>query len=199
MDLWKQNLLTCASAAVVAFEILSVWSCALGETMVSLLETVSKIVSGTPRTDVVTLRWLSELENITWSYRYCLLRRCTFYSVTFFFLWLYSPILGHGRLHETFRFISVTRSRRVSRTPWTGDQLVARHLLTGPGDCDDDGEDGGMNGFGRGNRSTRRNPAPTPLCPPHIPDSGANPGRRGRKPATNRFSYGAAMYIYSTF
>jgi hypothetical protein len=28
-----------------------------------------------------------------------------------------------------------------------------------------DGEVGGMNGFGRGNRSTRRKPAPTPLCP----------------------------------
>jgi hypothetical protein len=25
-----------------------------------------------------------------------------------------------------------------------------------------------MNGFGRGNRSTRRKPAPTPLCPPLI-------------------------------
>jgi hypothetical protein len=26
----------------------------------------------------------------------------------------------------------------------------------------------------------------------HLPDSGANPGRRSGKPATNRFSYGAA-------
>jgi hypothetical protein len=34
-----------------------------------------------------------------------------------------------------------------------------------PGDCED-GEFGGMNG--RGNRSTRRKPAPTPLCPPQI-------------------------------
>jgi hypothetical protein len=31
-----------------------------------------------------------------------------------------------------------------------GDQLVARTLLTAPGDCDDDGEVCGMNGFGRG-------------------------------------------------
>jgi hypothetical protein len=29
-----------------------------------------------------------------------------------------------------------------------GDQLVARPLLTAPGDCDDDGEVGGMNGYG---------------------------------------------------
>jgi hypothetical protein len=62
--------------------------------------------------------------------------------------WLYSPILGLGRLHKIFRFISVTRSRTVGRTPWTGGQLVARPLLTAPGDCDD-GEVGGMNGFGR--------------------------------------------------
>jgi hypothetical protein len=51
--------------------------------------------------------------------------------VSFFFpLWLYSLILGLGRLHETCRFISVTRSRTVSRTPWTSEQLVARPLLT---------------------------------------------------------------------
>jgi hypothetical protein len=28
----------------------------------------------------------------------------------------------------------------------------------------------------------------------HLPDPGANPGRRGGKPATNRFSYDAAYY-----
>jgi hypothetical protein len=27
----------------------------------------------------------------------------------------------------------------------------------------------------------------------HLPDLGANLGRRGEKPATNRFSYGAAL------
>jgi hypothetical protein len=96
-----------------------------------------------------------------------------------FFLLLYSPILGLGRLHETFRFISVTRSRTVGRTPWTGDRLVARPLLTAPGDCDD-GEVDGMNGFGRGNRSTRREPAPTPLCPQQIPL--ARPGREHGPP-----------------
>jgi hypothetical protein len=85
----------------------------------------------------------------------------------FSFLLLYNPILGLGRLHETFRFMSVTRPRTVSMTPWTGDQLVARHLLTAPADCDD--EVCGINGFGRGNRSTRKKPAPTPLCPPQVP------------------------------
>jgi hypothetical protein len=29
----------------------------------------------------------------------------------------------------------------------------------------------------------------------HLPDPGANPGRRGAKPATNRFSYGAAVCL----
>jgi len=45
MALWKQNLLTCAVAAAVAFEILSLWSYALHEMMAPLPETVLKIVS----------------------------------------------------------------------------------------------------------------------------------------------------------
>jgi hypothetical protein len=58
----------------------------------------------------------------------------------------------------------------------------------------DDGEIGGM--IGRGNRSTRRKPAPVPLCPPQIPHAcpDANPGRRGGKPETNRMSYGTARF-----
>jgi hypothetical protein len=51
-------------------------------------------------------------------------------------------------------------------------------------DDDDYGAVGGMR-IGRGNRSTRRKPAPVPL--------GSNPGRRGGKPATNRLSYGMAQ------
>jgi hypothetical protein len=59
-----------------------------------------------------------------------------------FFLWLCSPIFGLLRLHKNFRFISVTRSRTAGWTPWTGDQAVARPVLTAPGDCDYDGEVG---------------------------------------------------------
>jgi hypothetical protein len=33
----------------------------------------------------------------------------------------------------------------------------------------DNGEIGGM--IGKGNRSTQRNPAPVPLCPPQTPDA----------------------------
>jgi hypothetical protein len=49
-------------------------------------------------------------------------------TVPFFSLWLCSPNPGLGRLHETLSFTSVTRSTTVGRTPWTGDQLVARPL-----------------------------------------------------------------------
>jgi hypothetical protein len=40
-------------------------------------------------------------------------------------------------------------------------------IVPAPGDCND-GEFGGMK-IGRGNRSTRRKPAPAPLCPSQIP------------------------------
>jgi hypothetical protein len=61
-------------------------------------------------------------------------------------------------------------------------------------DEDDCGAIGEMK-IGRGNRSTRRKPAPAPFCPPKIPHDhtrARTPGRRGGKPATNRVSYGAA-------
>jgi hypothetical protein len=51
--------------------------------------------------------------------------------------------------------------------------------VSAPGDCED-GEVGGMNGFGRGNQSTLRKPAPMPLCPPQIPL--ARPGREPGPP-----------------
>jgi hypothetical protein len=50
------------------------------------------------------------------------------YIFLFVFLLVLQLNSGLGRLHETFRFTSVTRSRTVGRTPWTGDQLVARPL-----------------------------------------------------------------------
>jgi hypothetical protein len=44
-----------------------------------------------------------------------------------------------------------------------GTASTNRHIVPAPGDYDD-GEFGGM--IGRGNRYTRRKPAPVPLCPP---------------------------------
>jgi hypothetical protein len=60
------------------------------------------------------------------------------------------------------------------------------------GDC---GEIGGIK-ISRGNRSTRRIPAPAPLLSvtkSHMTRPGLNPGCRGGKPATNCLSYGAAL------
>jgi hypothetical protein len=62
-------------------------------------------------------------------------------------------------------------------------------------DDDDYGAVGGMR-VGRGNRSTRRKPAPVPLWPPQIPHD-LTWDRRGGKPATNRLSYGTAFYIWT--
>jgi hypothetical protein len=47
-----------------------------------------------------------------------------------------------------------------------GTAATNRPIVPAPGDYDD-GEIGGM--IGRENRSTRRNPAPVPLCPPQTP------------------------------
>jgi hypothetical protein len=69
--------------------------------------------------------------------------------------------------------------------------LLYKPQMTDEDDC---GATGGMK-IGRGNWSTRRKPAPAPLCPPQITHDqtrGRTPGRRGGKPATNRLSYGAA-------
>jgi hypothetical protein len=66
-------------------------------------------------------------------------------------------------------------------------------IVPAPGDYDDR-EIGGMM-IGRGNRSTRRKPAPVAFYPPQTPHAcpDANPGRRGGYPATNRLSYGTAF------
>jgi hypothetical protein len=48
-----------------------------------------------------------------------------------------------------------------------GTSAIYWPIVPAPGDCED-GEFGGMK-IDRGNRSTRRKPAPAPLCPPQIP------------------------------
>jgi hypothetical protein len=70
-------------------------------------------------------------------------------------------------------------------------------IVPAPGDYDD-GVFGGMK-IGTGNRSTRRKPAPAPLCPlqiPHDQTRARTPGRRDGKSATNRLSHGAAICMY---
>jgi hypothetical protein len=49
----------------------------------------------------------------------------------------------------------------------------------------------------RRNRSTRRKPAPVPLCPPQIPQElGSNMGHLGGKPATNHLTYDTALFLF---
>jgi hypothetical protein len=48
-----------------------------------------------------------------------------------------------------------------------GTAATNRPIVPAPGDYYYDGEFGGV--VGRGNLSTRRKPAPVPLCPPQIP------------------------------
>jgi hypothetical protein len=98
-------------------------------------------------------------------------------SSKFFSLWLYSPILYLGRpmkLSVSFRLLALGQSARLLGRVISSSQGFC---VSAPGDCED-GEVGGMNGFGRGNRSTLRKPAPTPLCPPQIPlfRPGCEPG-----------------------
>jgi hypothetical protein len=54
-----------------------------------------------------------------------------------------------------------------------GTTATNRPTVSAPGD--DDGETGGM--IGRGNRSTRRKPAPVPLCPPQTSHAARTPTR----------------------
>jgi hypothetical protein len=76
-----------------------------------------------------------------------------------------------------------------------GTATTSRPIVPAPGDYDD-GEIGGTM-IGRGKRSTRRKPAPAPLCPTQTPHAcpDANPGRRDGKPAPNRLNYGTALSL----
>jgi hypothetical protein len=60
-------------------------------------------------------------------------------------------------------FFLICALRRWVLRPLTG--LLYQPRMIGDGDCE---EICGMN-IGRGNRSTRIEPAPAPVCPPQIP------------------------------
>jgi hypothetical protein len=93
------------------------------------------------------------------------------------------------RLHTRFFYYwwGGTKSLGTAATS----SLLYKPQMIDEGDC---GAIGGMK-IGRGNRSTRRKPAPAPPCTPQIPHDqtrARTSDRRGGKPATNRLSYGAA-------
>jgi hypothetical protein len=77
-----------------------------------------------------------------------------------------------------FLILSGVRLSPLGTVAITG--LLYQPQMIEDGDC---GVVGGMK-IGRGNRSTRRKPAPAPHYPPQIPHD------LTRKPATNRLSYG---------
>jgi hypothetical protein len=77
-------------------------------------------------------------------------------------------------LEEGFRqwwgcalFIFIPIEGGESKLGPLGTAAIYYPIVPAPGDCED-GEFGGMK-IGRGNRSSRRKPAPAPLCPPQIP------------------------------
>jgi hypothetical protein len=77
-----------------------------------------------------------------------------------------------------------------------GDQLVAKDSATCPGDCDDDDEVGGTNAFGRGKPKYSEKTCPDATFSTTNPTCQTRARTRATavwKPATNRFSYGAAQ------
>jgi hypothetical protein len=103
--------------------------------------------------------------------------------------------------------IRIKREIRIFFILWGGTKSLGTAATSGllykPQMIDED-DCGAICGMktGRGNRSTRRKPAPAPLCPPQIPHDqtrARTPGRRGWKPANNRLSYGAALDIRESY
>jgi hypothetical protein len=67
-----------------------------------------------------------------------------------------------------------------------GTAATSRPIVSAPGDYDD-GEIGGMM-TDRGNRSTRRKPAPVPLCPPQTPTCSARTRTRAAAVGSQRLT-----------
>jgi hypothetical protein len=70
-----------------------------------------------------------------------------------------------------------------------GTSVTEWPIVPAPGDYDH-GEFGGMK-IGRGNRSTRRKPAPAPLCPPQIPHDQTRARTRAAAVGNQRLTAGA--------
>jgi hypothetical protein len=79
-----------------------------------------------------------------------------------YILFLHTSIYIDSRSHFFLIFIGGVEPKLGP----LGKSAIYWPIVPAPGDCED-GEFGGMNG--RGNRITRRKPAPAPLCPPEMP------------------------------
>jgi hypothetical protein len=82
---------------------------------------------------------------------------------------------------------------------WNQDPLDTAAPVSAPGDYDN-GEIGGM--IGRGNRSTRRKPAPVPLCSPQTPYAARTRTRAaavGTQRLTAELRHGPGMLTYNVW
>jgi hypothetical protein len=100
-------------------------------------------------------------------------------------------VLGHSEQDRSWKFFLIGIVEGGVQVGPLGTAATNRPIVPAPGDYGDR-EIGGM--IGRGIRSTRRKPAPVPLCPPQTPQAArtTNPALRGGKPASSRLSYGTA-------
>jgi hypothetical protein len=83
------------------------------------------------------------------------------------------------KLSVSFQLLDLGQSAGLLGQVFSSSQGLC---VCAPSDCED-GEVGGTNGFGRGNRNTRRKSALMPFCPPHTPLAGPvrEPGLPGWK------------------
>jgi hypothetical protein len=95
------------------------------------------------------------------------------------------------KLSVSFRLVDLGQSAGLLEWVISSSQGLC---LSAPSDCED-GEVDGMNGFGRGTEVLGENQPRRHFVHHkfHLLDPGANSGRLGGKPATNRFTYDAAI------
>jgi hypothetical protein len=86
--------------------------------------------------------------------------------------------------------LSGVRQSPLGTTATTG--LLYQPQMIDDGDC---GAIGGMK-IGRGNRSTRRKPAPVPLCPPQIPHDQTRARTRSAAVGSQRLTFWAMEWRY---
>jgi hypothetical protein len=110
----------------------------------------------------LSVSWMSWKYLISWTTIKEHIKRLCYVEIATF---EYMPCMQNYSPFSFFFFFFVFNlcNGTLGTTATTG--LLYQPRVIGDGDC---GEFGGMK-IGKGNRSTRRKPAPAPLCPPQIP------------------------------